>query len=198
MVPKPSICIVPEVSTFRKMFGFLIPGWDTFFCAIFGVFAGSFPPFLLTMIFRKNVVVTRMSEGEKQMQRNWWRFQTAVGWGVVVGANVCSIYFLTAFSHNYDWIVFRKFLNSVVQGMLHRTVTSPFGRGLTIGLLVLGARSCNCCDTLIIYCCPHILPVARLTGGERTNDDAEAGDDADEGGDAGDDGGNVSTGLGEF
>jgi len=153
------------------------------------------------MIFRKNVVVTRMTEGEKQMQRNWWRFNTAVGWSIVVVANLCSIYFLTAFSHNYDWVVFRKFLNSVVQGMFHRTVTSPFGRGLAIGLLVLGARSVDCCDTLIIYCCPHILPVARLTtlpGGERTNDDAEAGNDADEGGDAGDDGGNVSTGLGEF
>jgi len=202
MVPKPPICILPKVSTFEKYFGFLIPSWNAFFGAIFGIIAGSFPPFILTTIFRKPVVLARLSATEKDLQRNWWRMQATVGWSITIGVNVWSIYFLIAFSHNYNWIVFRKFLNSVVQGMFHRTVTSPFGRGLAIGLLVLGARLFDPCDTLIIYCCPHILPVARLAtlpGGERTNDDAEAGnDDADDGGDAGDDGGNASTGIGEF
>ena len=37
MVPKPPMCILPEASTFEKLFGFLIPSWDTFFAAIFGV-----------------------------------------------------------------------------------------------------------------------------------------------------------------
>ena len=32
-------------------FGFLIPSWDAFFGAVFGVIAGSMPPFFLVMLY---------------------------------------------------------------------------------------------------------------------------------------------------
>jgi len=195
MHPKPVFCLKPALSWHMKYFGWAIPGWDTFLSALFAVMFGAVPPFILVLFFRKPRVFVIMTKEEKISQRIFWRIFQTIGWCLVIGFNIFSSYYLILFAHEYEWIVFRKFLNAVLQGTFHRSMTSPIGRGAGIAMLVISARLCSPVDTCLVYFCPHIFPVQKMEREEVQEGDGEGGE-AEEG-DAGDDGGNLEL-IGAF
>jgi hypothetical protein len=204
MEPKPGFCIKPKPGWFRYYFGWLIPSWSLVFASIFSIIVGSFPPFILSMFFRKIPVRWILDEDEKQAQRRWWWFFMGLGWTITLSLQMFIMYWLIVFAHQYDWLIFRKFLNSMLQGFIHRLFTSPVGRMCPIAMSLIGAKYCACCDAFLVFCCLHHIPIEKMAFRKNaSNDDETKGDEGDddiddteEAGDVGEDGGGV--GLAHF
>jgi len=197
MIPTPALCIKPKPHWFIYYFGWLIPNWATVLGSIMGIVTGSFPPFFLSLMFRKLPIKWKLTDDEKRSQmRHWWCGQYAA-WSITALVNGFIIYWLIVFAHEYDWIIYRKFLNSVFQGFIHRLFTSPVGRMIPIAASLIGSKYCACCDAFLVFCCLHHIPVEKMAFKKRAGEDDESKgdegdddvDDAEEAGDVGEDGG---------
>jgi hypothetical protein len=184
MVPKPGFCQTAAKSWFEKYFGWAIPSWANLFGALLGLALASPIPFVLTTLFRKFRVDEIKTDSQKRAQRNFWRAKQALGWTIALGLQSFCIYFLLLFSMQYDWIVYRVFLNAVIQGMIHRVFTSPLARGFALATALALSKYLSCCDCIIIFCCPHFIPEVDVKGGHREQNLGEsAGQDGDDAGD---------------
>jgi len=141
--PKPKSCTkAPVIELFFS--------WQVIFGSIWGLILSVPLPFLLLMLFKKRVILTKMTDEEKEWTLRAWLWRERLGWAVVVLVQVVSIFFLLSFVRYYPWTVIEKWLLATFQSVFHRLISAPGIRMLWVAFLMVISRYTSLFDCFLV------------------------------------------------
>jgi len=102
------------------------------------------------MLFKKRVILTKMTDEEKEWTLRAWLWRERLGWAVVVLVQVVSIFFLLSFVRYYPWTVIEKWLLATFQSVFHRLISAPGIRMLWVAFLMVISRYTSLFDCFLV------------------------------------------------
>lgn len=123
--------------------------WDVIFGGLWGMVMGVPAPLALTLLFKKSIVLGKMTDLRKQRMMTIWLWKERVGWILVFVIHAGSFFFLYQFVRFYDQKIIKKWMLSTLMSIFHQFISAPALRMLWVVILLAASRKTNMCDLCV-------------------------------------------------
>lgn len=148
MQPAPVAC---NPKTIRERF----LSWYAMSASVWGVLLSLPIPILIRLLFKKRVIIRKLSEQQRALTIRIWQYKHTLAWFLVCLIHFGSWLTFAGFVRYYSWTIVVQWLAAVAWSLVLRFIVAPAICTLSVILLLLWSRASRCLDCLI-GAAPHL------------------------------------------
>lgn len=187
MAPKPGKCKPWGQANFWRPFIKLFT-WDNLFASLWGLVTSTPSPLILATLFKKRVILAKMSDKDKSHTLNLWLWRDRAGWALVTVIHIICWFVLSQFVRYYPWALVESWFLATLSSAFHRFFSAPTIRVTWMLIILLISKVTGIFDLVLalspqLTIFPRSVPLPILMGLESSpNDEREdAEEDLEEG-----------------